>query len=54
MKKILIAILALAALAIGLTACSTQTSTVEEPVSVPAVEETYNVPAPENYVEPTL
>lgn len=54
MKKILVAILALAALAIGLTACSTQTSIVEEPVSVPAAEETYNVPAPEGYVEPTL
>jgi spermidine/putrescine-binding protein len=54
MKKILIAILALAALAIGLTACSTQTSIIEEPASVPAVEETYNVPIPEDYVEPTL
>lgn len=50
MKKILIAILALAALAIGLTACSTQTP-VEDQVTTPAVEETYEVPVPESMVE---
>ena len=45
MKKILIAILALAALAIGLTACSTNVP-VEDKVATPVVEETYEVPAP--------
>lgn len=46
MKKILIAILALATLAVGLTACSTN-PVVEE--VVPAVEETYEVPVPAEY-----
>ena len=50
MKKILIAILALVALAIGLTACSTQ-APVEDQVTTPAVEETYEVPVPESMVE---
>ena len=50
MKKILIAILALAALAVGLTACSTHTP-VEDQVTAPAVEETYEVPVPESMVE---
>lgn len=50
MKKILIAILALAALAIGLTACSTQ-APVEDQVTTPVVEETYEVPVPESMVE---
>lgn len=45
MKKILVAILALVALAIGLTACSTNTP-VEDKVTTPVVEETYEVPAP--------
>ena len=50
MKKILVAILALVALAIGLTACSTQ-APVENQVTTPAVEETYEVPAPTSAVE---
>ena len=50
MKKILIAILALAALAIGLTACSTQ-APIEDQVTTPVVEETYEVPVPESMVE---
>ena len=50
MKKILIAILALTALVIGLTACSTQ-APVEDQVTTPAVEETYEVPVPESMVE---
>lgn len=50
MKKILIAILALAALAVGLTACSTQ-APVEDQVTTSAVEETYEVPVPESMVE---
>lgn len=50
MKKILIAILALAALAIGLTACSTQ-APVEDQVTTSVVEETYEVPVPESMVE---
>ena len=50
MKKILVAILALAALAIGLTACSTQ-APVEDQVTTSAVEETYEVPVPESMVE---
>lgn len=50
MKKILVAILALAALAIGLTACSTQ-APVENQVTTSAVEETYEVPAPTSAVE---
>ena len=45
MKKILIAILVLAALAVSLTACSTQ-APVEDQVTTPAVEETYEVPVP--------
>jgi ABC-type glycerol-3-phosphate transport system substrate-binding protein len=50
MKKIMIAILALAALAIGLTACSTQ-APVEDQVTTSVVEETYEVPVPESMVE---
>ena len=50
MKKILVAILALVALAIGLTACSTQ-APVENQVTTPEVEETYEVPAPTSAVE---
>ena len=50
MKKILVAILALAALAIGLTACSTQ-APVEDQVTIPAVEETYEVPVSESMAE---
>jgi hypothetical protein len=50
MKKILIAILALAALTIGLTACSTQVP-VEDQITTPVVEETYEVPVPESMVE---
>ena len=55
MKKILVAILALAALAIGLTACSINTP-VEDRVTTPVVEETYEVPAPavETEAEATL
>lgn len=48
MKKILVAILALAA--IGLTACSTQ-APVENQLTTPGVEETYEVPAPSSTVE---
>lgn len=50
MKKILVAILALVALAIGLTACSTNVP-VEDQVTTPVVEETYEVPVPESMVE---
>ena len=50
MKKILVAILAFAALAIGLTACSTQVP-VENQLTTPVVEETYEVPAPSSTVE---
>ena len=50
MKKILVAILALVALAIGLTACSAQ-APVENQLTTPEVEETYEVPAPTSAVE---
>ena len=50
MKKILVAILALAALAIGLTACSTQVP-VKNQLTTPEVEETYEVPTPTSAVE---
>ena len=50
MKKILVAILALAALAIGLTACSTQ-APVKNQLTTPEVEETYEVPASTSAVE---
>lgn len=50
MKKILIAILALVALAVGLTACSTNTP-IEDQVTTPVVEETYEVPVPASMVE---
>ena len=55
MKKILVAILVLVALAIGLTACSTNTP-VEDKVTTPVVEETYEVPTPvvETETEATL
>lgn len=55
MKKILVAILALATLAIGLTACSTNTP-VEDQVTTPVVEETYEIPVPavETETEATL
>lgn len=45
MKKILVGILVFTALAIGLTACSTNTP-VKDQVTTPVVEETYEVPAP--------
>lgn len=48
MKKVLIVILALAALAVGLTACSTA-PIADETVSAPVVEETYEVPVPAEY-----